>query len=100
VIAAWIIRALVIGGTAWGMTAAASALAWPPLAGAVAGALLGAGAVVLEMASARLAAAGLAWAALGALAGLLGGVAAGGVVAAVIFTRPRTEAAVPGPRDG
>jgi len=83
VIAVWIIRALVIAGSAWGGTTAASALPWPPLAGALVGALLGAGAVALEMTSARMAAAGGAWVALGALAGLLGGVAAGSALAAV-----------------
>lgn len=78
----WIVRVLVIAGSAWGVTAAASALAWPPLAGTLAGAVLGAGVVALEIAAARVAAAGLAWAAMGGLAGLLGGVAAGGALAA------------------
>jgi uncharacterized protein YacL len=83
VIGAWIVRALVIGGSAWGGAATAPALQWPLLAGALAGALLGAGAVVLETTSARMAAAGGAWVALGGLAGLVGGVAAGSALAAV-----------------
>jgi uncharacterized protein YacL len=83
VTAARIVRALVIAGSAWGGAAAAPALVWPPLAGAVAGALLGAGAVALEIAAARMAAAALAWAALGALAGLLGALSAGTALAAV-----------------
>jgi uncharacterized protein YacL len=82
VIAIWIVRALVIAGSAWAGAAAASALAWAPAAGALAGAVLGAAAVALEIAAARVAAAGLAWAAMGGVAGLLGGVAAGGAVAA------------------
>jgi uncharacterized protein YacL len=82
VIAVWIVRALVIAGSAWGGAATASAFAWPQGAGMLAGALLGAGAVGLEIAAARVAAAGLAWAAMGGVAGLLGGVAAGGALAA------------------
>ncbi len=78
----WIVRALVIGGSAWAAVAAAPALAWPPVAAALAGAILGAGAVALERAAGRVAPAGVAWAAMGGLAGLLGGVAAGGALAA------------------
>jgi uncharacterized protein YacL len=78
----WIVRVLVIAGSAWGGGAVASALAWPPVAGALVGAVLGAAAVALEMAAARVAAAGLAWAAMGGLAGLLGGFAAGTALAA------------------
>ena len=82
-IAAWIARALVIGGSAWGGTAAAAALGWPPPAGALVGAVLAAGAVALEIALARMAPAAVAWAALGGLGGLLGGMTAGGALAAV-----------------
>jgi uncharacterized protein YacL len=80
--AVWIVRGLVIAGSAWGGGAAASGLAWPPPAGALVGAVLGAAAVALEMAAARVAAPGLAWAAIGALAGMLGGVVTGGVLGA------------------
>jgi uncharacterized protein YacL len=77
----WIVRALVVAASAWGGAAVASALGRPPVAGTLAGAVLGAGAVAAEIAGARVAAAGLAWAAIGGLAGLLGGVAAGRALA-------------------
>src|SRR5687767_13165149 len=77
----WIVRGLVIAASAWGGAAAASALGRPPVSGTLVGAVLGAGAVAAEIAGARVAAAGLAWAGIGGLAGLLGGVAAGGALA-------------------
>jgi uncharacterized protein YacL len=80
--AVWIVRALVIAASAWGGAAAASALAWPPPAGALGGAVLGAAMVAVELAASRVAAAGVAWAAMGGLAGLIGGVAVGSALAA------------------
>ncbi|HUF91345.1 MAG TPA: PIN domain-containing protein, partial [Candidatus Limnocylindria bacterium] len=77
----WIVRALVVAASAWGGAASASALGGPPVAGTLLGAVLGGGAVAAEIAGRRVAAADLAWAGIGGLAGLLGGVAVGGALA-------------------